>query len=199
MNTTELILLRHGEPEHRGCLLGRLDSKATAHGIASCVEAVADLEIARIVSSPLERAAAAARAIAAATGRKIDVDERWQELDFGCWDGKTVQDLNLTRASQLEAFWRDPDGHPPPGGERWSAIKNRVAAAVADLASSGMDGPVLVVTHAGAMRAALAALCGFGFRETMRLDLPYAAQLRLSLFDGDGGSPSALIRSLKAP
>lgn len=198
MSTTELILLRHGEPEHRGQLLGRLDSKPTPEGISSCVRAVADLEIARIVTSPLQRAAAAAQAIARATGADIDLDERWQELDFGSWDGKTVQDLNLAQASQLEAFWRDPDGHPPPGGERWSAIKRRVAAAAADLTASGIHGPVLVVTHAGAMRAALAALCGFGFPETMRFDLPYAAQLRLSVFVGDDGSPSALIRSLKA-
>ncbi len=199
MTTTSLILLRHGEPEHRNCLLGHLDSAPIPDGLASCLAAVAGLEFGLIVSSPLRRAAAAAEAIAGAAGLRVTYDDRWQELDFGDWDGKTVEEIANADRAQLEAFWSDPDSDPPPGGEPWSAIKARVAAATLEIASTENQLPVLVVTHAGAIRALVAAMCSFDFAQTMRLELPYASWIRLNLFVGHEFPPSATIHSLKAP
>lgn len=196
MTTTDLLLLRHGAPELRGTLLGRTDSAATAEGIARCVRAAGDLAFGRIVSSPLRRARAAAEAIAAAQGIDVRIDPRWRELDFGEWDGRTVAELTPDHEAALTRFWRDPDLHPPPGGERWSALRARVADAVASLIAERHERPTLVVAHGGSIRAAVSALCGFDVAHTMRLDLPYAASLRLRVFDDGVAPPSATIRSL---
>ncbi len=199
MNSTDFILLRHGEPELRGCFLGRLNSPATQRGIESCINAVSGIDICHIISSPLRRSVAAAEAIAEGLGLQVAFDPRWQELDFGAWDGRSAQEIGQSEARQLQDFWTDPDLHPPPEGERWSEIKDRVSAAMKETAERCFERPVLVVSHAGAIRAAMAVACGFGFAETMRLDLPYATQIHLTMFDEPGPAPSGLVRRLVAP
>src|SRR3546814_7141195 len=96
-------------------------------------------------------------------------------LDFGQWDGKATGDID---SEALGRFWADPDCYPPPGGERWSAFVERVAAGLADLPPA----PTLVVTHGGVVRAALHLLCGFGQRQIWTFDLPYAALLTLKVW-----------------
>ena len=176
-----LHLLRHGEPELSGRMLGRTDSAATADGIAACVAQVADLDIAGLVTSDLSRASACAGAI----GSKLHViprtDARWREIDFGDWDGRAAAELD---DAALGRFWDNPDAHPPPNGERWSSIVARIDAALRDLPPT----PTLVVTHGGAMRAALALLCGFELRRLWAFDLPCAALLTLRIWPGPPSS-----------
>lgn len=172
MTPFTLYLMRHGEPVLTGRLLGRTDCAVTAAGIAACRAQAEDLQVARIVSSDMQRARACAEAI----GPTV-IDPRWRELDFGEWDGRAARDVD---PAALGRFWNDPDASPPPGGERWSALKHRVGEAIAALPAE----PVLIVTHGGAMRAALAVLCGFDLAATWAIDLPYAAVLALKIWPG---------------
>jgi alpha-ribazole phosphatase len=174
-----LFLLRHGEPEGAGRLIGRTDAPPIAPGIAACVEQARDLEAEVLIASDLSRAQLAGEAIGLATGVPLAIDPRWRELDFGAWDGMAPGDVEGTA---LARFWDDPEVHAPPGGECWSALVHRVAGAISDLAAR----PTLVVTHAGAMRAALAVLCGFDARQTWAVDLPYNCLLSLRVWPGDG-------------
>lgn len=182
-----LYLLRHGEPEGAGRLIGATDAAPTVAGIAACARQARDLGAEVLIASDLSRARAAGEAIARETGVDLLIDARWRELDFGAWDGLAPGEVD---SPALARFWDDPDGNPPPGGERWSALVDRVSAALADLAAR----PTLVMTHAGAMRAALAALCGFGLRQTWAIDLPYAGLLALRVWPGE--TPAAQIVGL---
>ena len=173
-----LHLLRHGAPETPGLLMGRTDGVPTPAGIAACAAQAAGLGLERIVASDLHRSRAAGEAIGAALGLPLTVDPRWRELDFGEWDGCASGAVD---PDALGRFWDDPDANPPPGGERWSALVARVAAALADLAPV----PTLVVAHGGSMRAALHILCGFDQRQLWVFDLPYAARLSLQVCPGE--------------
>ncbi|MET0371736.1 MAG: histidine phosphatase family protein [Sphingobium sp.] len=175
MSARMLHLLRHGAPETPGLMMGRTDGAPTPEGIAACVARAAGLAVDAIVCSDLKRAKNAAKAIAAPLGLPVTVDPRWRELDFGDWDGLTPAAIDR---DALGRFHDDPDVHPPPQGESWSALVTRVAAAIDDLSSSA----TLVVTHGGAMRAALACLCGFGQAQLWAFDLPYAALLSLKVW-----------------
>lgn len=173
-----LHLLRHGAPEITGRMLGRTDCPSTQEGIAACVERAAELDIDVYISSDLSRAQVPGAALAAASGQSLVVDPRWRELDFGDWDGMASAEVDPVA---LGHFWNDPDGSPPPGGERWSALTERVCAAIHDLSPR----PTLVVTHGGAMRAALAVLCEFDARQVWAFDLPYASLLSLHIWPGE--------------
>jgi|UniRef100_UPI0035CC4AEF alpha-ribazole phosphatase len=169
-----LHLLRHGAPVLAGTLLGRTDSAVTPEGLVECMAQAAGLDVAAVVSSDLARASACAAAIADRMGLAATIDPRWRELDFGAWDGRAPAAVD---PAALARFWDDPDANPPPQGERWSHLTARVATACADITQ-----PTLVVTHAGAMRAALTILCGFEQRQTWAVDLPYAALLSLRVW-----------------
>ncbi|WP_174275377.1 histidine phosphatase family protein [Sphingomonas bacterium] len=187
MTAYPLHLLRHGAPELAGRLLGRTDCAATEDGIAECVAQAEPLDLARIVTSDLRRASVSAAAIGAVKRLPIAIDPRWRELDFGEWDGRATAEID---PAALGRFWDDPDANPPPGGETWSSLRTRVAQAIGALPPV----PTLVVTHGGAMRAALAALCGLGQAQTWAFDLPYAALLSLQVWPGD--QPTAQVIGL---
>lgn len=187
MSVTLLHLLRHGAPVLAGRMMGRTDVAPTPEGIAACVDQVSELNVGRVIASDLARARRPGEAIAQARALPLVVDPRWRELDFGAWDGLSSAEID---GDALGRFWNDPDASPPPGGERWSALIARVGGAIGDLTAAS----TLVVTHGGAMRAALAYLCGFEQRQLWGFDLPYASLLSLKLWPGD--RPSAQIVGL---
>lgn len=188
MSAFALHLLRHGEPEGAGRLLGHGDARPRASGIAACLVRASGLTVEQVISSDLSRAATPASAIASALGVPHRSDARWRELDFGQWDGCDPADIPQ---AQVNAFWNDPVNCPPPGGEDWRAISARVG-----LALDKLDGPTLVVTHAGAIRAALACLLGWNYHQAWALALPYAALVSLTVWPGD--APNAQITGLVA-
>lgn len=184
-----LHLLRHGAPERPGLLMGRTDGAPTAEGIAACVAQARGIGAERLIASDLRRCRRTGAAIGEIINRPLVVDPRWREVDFGAWDGKAVDAIDR---EAMARFWDDPDADPPPGGERWSALVARVSRAVAELEPV----PTLVVTHGGAIRAALHSLCGFARRDTWAFDLPYGVLVSLRLWPGD--TPAAQITGLRA-
>ena len=93
-----LVVVRHGQSEANaiGLVIGRTDSPLTELGQQQAValgDALASRGIGccRILTSPLQRAAGTAEAIAAAytraqglrTAPRVELDERFVELDYG--------------------------------------------------------------------------------------------------------------------
>jgi alpha-ribazole phosphatase len=173
-------LLRHGPPVRTGLLLGHTNEPALNPDCPKMWARVEGLAIAQVVASDLSRASAQAANLAHHIGVPFSPDAGWRELDFGAWDGLAAE---VVDGAALARFWNDPEAHPPPAGERWSRLCARVAASLADLTSQ-----TLVVTHAGAMRAALAVLTGLDHRGVWALDLPYRALLSLRIWPGKPAS-----------
>lgn len=169
--------MRHGAPALPGRMLGRTDCDATGEGIAACREQAQSLAVTRVISSDLKRATQCAAAVSGDLRVPHEIDPRWRELDFGEWDGLPSSAID---PDALGRFWADPDACPPPGGERWSGLVGRVLPAI----DAMPEGPVLIVTHGGAMRAALHAVCGFAQPQLWAFDLPYACVLGLRIWPG---------------
>lgn len=176
MSAFHLHLMRHGAPETPELLLGRTDMPIGSASIAACAQQVADLDFGAVVASDLQRCALPAEAIARARGLPLTRDRRWRELDFGAWDGLPPAQVD---SAALAAFWDDPEANPPPEGECWSALTARIGSALGEA-----SGDTLVVTHGGAIRAALACLFGFGQRHLWAFDLPYACVVSLRIWPG---------------
>ncbi|HEX8056129.1 MAG TPA: histidine phosphatase family protein [Novosphingobium sp.] len=178
MESFTLHLLRHGEPERPGRLMGRTDCPSTAAGIAACIARADPLSFEAIVSSNLSRAQVAAEAIGRRKGGGLTIDPLWRELDFGDWDGLAPEEIDQAALSRFQA---EPDAFPPPRGEPWSQLVARVGRALDRLPPRD----TLIVTHAGAMRAALAHLCDLRERNTWAVALPYAALLTFKVWPGE--------------
>lgn len=171
-----IYLMRHGPPAQAGLLLGHTDVPPLVADCPFMLERARHVPVSRIVSSDLGRANRQAACLAQHLQVPLASDPRWRELDFGAWDGLAPE---VVGEAALSRFWNDPDASPPPEGETWSRIRNRVAAAL-----EGIEAHTLVVTHAGAMRATVSVLTGLDHRGVWALDLPYRALVTLRLWPG---------------
>ncbi|MFN4100141.1 MAG: histidine phosphatase family protein, partial [Pararhodobacter sp.] len=131
-------------------------------------------EFTRILSSPLSRCRLLAEAVAEARGHNVTIDPRLTEMDFGRWESLLWSAIPRT---EIDA-WRDDflDARPH-GGESVRDLADRVQAALDDAARGPV--PVLVVTHAGVIKAAKAARGMAGgwqsenpFGDWVRMDWP---------------------------
>jgi len=95
------------------------------------------------------------------------IESALQEQDFGRWQGRRWADLDQSKDGEVAAFWRDPAGTAPPGGESFAAMTVRVRDAIAAMTRHFERRDIIAVAHAGTIRAALA----------MALDLTPAAAL----------------------
>lgn len=149
-----LILLRHTRPAvAEGTCYGVTDLDLAPEFAEDSRKIAAELpEIARIISSPLSRCLRLAEVIGAARGLPVARDQRLAEMDFGRWE---MRPWSAIPRAEIDA-WRDDFLHANPHrGETVQALADRVSAALAEAAEG--PHPVLIVTHSGVVKAALAA------------------------------------------
>lgn len=151
-----LILVRHGETEWNAnsVLQGQADIELSDKGQAQAralAAIVARWKIDRAVCSDLKRT----RQTSALLGHAhAHTDATWREADLGEWTGRDANELMKTSGDHYRAWREGRQG--PPGGEDFATFSQRIGRALAPLHE--IDGTVLVVTHGGAIRAALALL-----------------------------------------
>lgn len=164
--TLRLFLLRHGQTalSRANMFCGRrLDPPLTANG-ERMAEAFADCFTsdawAAIYASPLQRALATAAPLARATRLVVHEREGLAEIDYGRWDGKSVDEVDHEYHDEYERWVADPAWNPPTGGETAVALAQRVTHVFEGIRDAHADGNVLVVSHKATIRVALCALLG---------------------------------------
>ncbi|MEO8296516.1 MAG: alpha-ribazole phosphatase family protein [Burkholderiales bacterium] len=139
-----------------------------------------------VVSSPLRRCARLGQWLAARRGVPLSHDARWQELDFGQWEGRRWDDIGRTQRSALDRWALDPLGFVAPGGESVRALHLRVQAGLHELharATTAGWRRVAVVSHGGPIRALLAQAMGLAATKINALDIPCGGAFALRRVD----------------
>jgi alpha-ribazole phosphatase len=197
-----LDLIRHGETGRHGFLDGRTDVPLTAEGWRQLDVQTQDMSARTVISSHLKRARAFASDLATRTGVWLTIDEGWAELDFGAWDGRRWAEIEGEGdgREQLVAFYSDPTGSRPPGGENWADFEARVLQALDRALVEAQSGHVLVIAHGGPIRCALAQLLGMPFASTWAFRIDYGTRLTFDVGRQDNGEPWArLVEMTQAP
>ncbi|VVQ06573.1 Adenosylcobalamin/alpha-ribazole phosphatase [Pseudomonas fluorescens] len=180
--TLHLDLLRHGETELGGGLRGSLDDALTENGWQQMREAVIGQgPWDRLVSSPLQRCARFAEALAGQLGVPLAFDQNLQELHFGAWEGQSAAALMESEAEALGQFWADPYSFTPPQGEPVADFSARVLAAVARLQAAYAGERVLLISHGGVMRLLLAQARGLPREQLLNVEVGHGALFSLSV------------------
>jgi broad specificity phosphatase PhoE len=157
----EIVLVRHASTAWSGRrYCGRSDPPLSPAGWTEALALAGYLAPSltpetRLISSPSRRALATAEAIAAVGDfRRIERDERWQEIDFGLAEGRSFEELEVIAPATAAALLNGATDIDWPGGETSGSLAARVAAAWSELAAAGR--PAVVVTHTGPILQALA-------------------------------------------
>ncbi len=169
-----LILVRHGRTSANasGLLQGRLDLPLDGVGraqVAAMAERVGRPD--RVVSSPLLRA----RQTAEVFGVPYEVDDRWEELYYGDYEGVSMTDVSPA----TWARWRTDEDFAPPGGESMRQLGERVRAACEDLVADATDRTVVVTSHVSPIKVAVAWALGAAPSISWRCFLGQAAICRI--------------------
>ncbi len=137
-----LYLVRHGEPELSGVLLGRRDPELSERGRRQMQEAP-QIEGNVIYTSRLRRSRQSAEVMAA--GRPLIVLSDLDEISLGAWDGMTWQQIESEYPELARRKLEDWTGVTPPGGEAWTAFTSRVDQALEAIRRGPL--PAIVVAH----------------------------------------------------
>jgi probable phosphomutase (TIGR03848 family) len=213
---TLVLAVRHGLTAATGtALAGRtpgipLDDRGQRQA-AALGDRLAQVRLDAIVSSPLERCAQTAAAIAErqAAAVAVTTDERVIEVGYGDWTGQSLRKLSR------EPLWRVVQAHPSavtfpgPGGETLPDIQHRAVAAIRDWnAKLGPGAVYLICSHADVIKAILADSLGLHLDLYQRIQVDPCSlsvirytPLRpfVERMNDTGGSVQALIRSDKTP
>jgi broad specificity phosphatase PhoE len=174
-----LILARHGETPANAdrLMVGRIDPPLTDRGRRQAAAIAASLSPgAMVISSPLERARETAAAFA-----EPQVDQRWREVDYGELDGTPAAEAWLPL---WESWQADPE-YAPPGGESLASVGRRVRDACEELLDRAAGGDVVVFTHVGPIKAAVAWALHVGDRVARRMFVDVASLSRVAV--GENG------------
>jgi broad specificity phosphatase PhoE len=119
-------------------------------------------------ASDLGRARLTAAFAARRLGVRLEVRPGLREMHFGKWQGLSWEQV-LEQSPQFARRWAKqfPQGRVP-GGERFAQFKARVRRELRAIAAANPAQSVLVVTHAGVIRVALANALGMPDRNLFR-------------------------------
>lgn len=160
IETRRIVCWRHGRTqwnvERRFQGQSDIPMDETGRGQAErAARLLAALRPDAIVASDLVRAADTAAALSRHTGLPVTPDKDLRERCGGLWEGMTLEEIRRR--------WPDEDVRmeAPPEGESWSALGERVAAAVLrGLQSVPAEGLLVVASHGAALRAGVHTLLG---------------------------------------
>lgn len=156
---TRLVFVRHGKAVGAEQLcIGHTDLTLSTEGNVAMRELAMSTQSRdmRIVSSDLCRALESANVLADAFNCVVDTDPRLREMNFGRWDGQRWADIERDDADRLHAWMHRWTDVAPPDGESAADLATRATEWLTETsAAAPPDARIVVVSHAGWIRAAL--------------------------------------------
>lgn len=169
-----LLLIRHPRPDvPEGTCYGRLDVPPQQTHLDETVQRLrsrwqaAGRSPTAVFSSPLQRCARLADALAGDVWPRVTHDARIAEVHFGNWEGRPWSEVPR---NELDAWRKDIARQRPPGGESLEDLAVRLRAFTGQClptASADSDDEYVLVTHVGVIQVLgrllrNAPLSGFG-------------------------------------
>ena len=186
-----VVFMRHGQAANNveRILAGRSPGiSLTDEGrrqAAAAAELLSDMDISRVLASPIDRAVQTAEIVSGRIGVRYEADERLVELDMGKFTGMRYDDILSRHGNVFRKFYSGDLELAHNGVETFEMVKRRVGSLVDEIGAAdgggggggaaleGQGGPagaysaaaegggnVLLVTHMDPIKAALSASAG---------------------------------------
>lgn len=147
----ELVLVRHGETDYNRAdvFRGRVDLHLNQQGIEQALAAaryLSGLAFEAFYSSPLKRSMETAAAISAPHDGEPAPLDRFIDVDYGLWSGKSVEEVREGWPEEFRLWVEDPGKVVFPEGEALAEVRKRLEEGLDALAGEH-SGRVLLVGH----------------------------------------------------
>jgi len=179
---TLVDIIRHGEPVGGKRYRGQIDDPLSEKGWQQMRDAVAghnpwDV----IVSSPMSRCSLFANELAQQLGIPLEIEDRIKEIRWGNWEGSKPAELNQEDPLTVVRALRDPLNHRPSDAEDIREFQQRVIAAWQEILQRHKQKHVLLVAHAGIIRALITYILDTPVENMFRIHVANAAITRIQI------------------
>ncbi len=185
---TTVYLVRHGSvvgAETRR-FIGHLDVPLSPLGegqIRELVKTLAEVELAAVYCSDLERARRSARILAEPRGlAPVELPEL-REFAMGRWEGLTAEEIRALDPQAFERWMADVERFQFPEGESLQDLEARAGPAFERIVASHAGASVAIVAHGGTNRMILCRALGLGPKRLLAVGQDYAS---LSVLEWSG-------------
>jgi broad specificity phosphatase PhoE len=187
----KLYLVRHGQTDlnrdrrFRGLSDTSLNEQGRKEAAGSAV-LLAGSGVAAIHSSPVPRALETAGIIAGATAARVETNEGFTDIDYGRWQGLTVEEV-AERFGQdaIESWKREPGAFIFPGGEAMAAVRDRLGPALEGVVTGG-ETSVAVVSHLAVLKICFLVLMELPFEYFWKLGVDNGSVSKFSYTPAGG-------------
>ncbi len=171
---SRLYLIRHGETSwnKETRFQGQVDILLSERGIEQAEalsKRLAGRQFAACFSSNLSRARETAAIVAKPHNIPVKAVPDLQEMNFGYWEGLTVEEIRQKYDRESADWWSRPLENRVPGGETLIELAERSVRAVKTIVQQYPEEQVLLVTHGGVIRCIVAAALGIDLNQYWRL------------------------------
>lgn len=177
----KLYLLRHGQTEcsRNNSFCGSIDSELTIEGLEMAkafASAYSSIPWTAIFCSPMQRTMDTAKPLCETIGMQPELRDGLKEINYGKWEGKTPEQVNLEYHDDYIRWSADPAWHGPTDGEMAITIASRAMKVIEEIKHIYDSGNVLVVAHKATIRIILCSLLGIDVgRFRYRLGCPVSS------------------------
>ena len=179
---TLVDIIRHGEPVGGKRYRGQIDDPLSDKGWQQMRDAVGNhspWDV--IVSSPLIRCAAFAEELSQRHNIPLEFEERIKEIGWGNWEGNSPAELNKDDPLTVVRALRDPLNCRPSDAENVASFQQRIMDAWQDITQKHAQKHLLIVAHAGVIRAVLTHILNTPAEHMFRIHVPNASITRIQI------------------
>jgi len=183
---TLVEFIRHGEPEGGSRYRGHgVDDPLTDRGWHQMWNGIGSADYWDIIlTSPLARCADFAHRLGEERNIPVRVLEDLKEIGFGAWEGMTKEELLEKRPEEFRKFYEDPITNPPEKAEKVEDFFLRISECYDSFLNEFIENRILVVAHAGVIRAALMHAIGAGPEQMYNIEIKNGMVSRIRYRNG---------------
>ena len=194
---TTIYLIRHAEAEGNLYRIaqGQCDSNITDRGyrqIHALEERFRDVPVDAVYASDLYRTCVTAGAIYLPRHLPLQKRRDLREICVGRWEGKTWGEIALDDSEQMLNFSKYLDRWHVPGAEMPEQVRDRMLAALREIAAANDGKTAAVFSHGCAIRILLATLQGFPIARIG--ETPHGDNTAVSRLEAAGGELRVIYR-----
>ncbi len=158
---TTIIFMRHGSTDFPEDRVYKGDDGPHLNGEGSLQaerlgEWIKGEDIATVLVSPCRRTIETAIPVVKALKLEYKIQDELKERGFGIWEGLTFSEIEGRYSEGLNRWKKDPLNYTPEGGESIVDLEKRVSSTVQHVIEEYKGEKVLIVTHMGPIRVAVA-------------------------------------------
>jgi len=188
---TLIILVRHGECEGniKGIFRGRTDFPLNERGLIQAQDLSRELKkfpLKHIYTSTLSRARQTAEAIGQECGIEVKVEERFNNIELGSWEGRFKKEIAQEYPKEWELWVNNPEKLKVKGMETLYDVQKRTKACLDSLVSQHNGEVLVVVSHRAVLKPLIAACLNIASPYFWKIHLDTASYSLLSYKDGRG-------------